>query len=150
MEDITSRETNLGLLVEFKGLPEEDLDIFIRYYMYTNGISFRFVYELLGSVDKFLEFIDILASKTLKIPSANQTFATLTYIEIWRYLRKFDIDLPVLKACAKMFSSENMKLSPRKCHQIFLELESLYGDPDKVELYKEFPSKSIIEDMDDE
>lgn len=143
MNNSFSKDDSSGLLASYRGLSKDDLEIFIKQYSGDNGVIYRFIAELFDSPDDFLRFLDVLSSKTIKIPSLKQSLKIINDIKIWRYLRKREINYQTLRNCANSFSeNSNLKITPKKCHQIFLKMESLYGDSDVVDKYQEYPTKS--------
>lgn len=140
MNDSNSKIENAGLLVSYRDMSEDDLNIFINQFSSDKGSVYRFVADLLGSPDNFLRFIDVLSSKSIKIPSITQSLKILEEIRIWRYLRGRDINYNVLKSCSNAFKgSESIKATPKRCYDIFIKMESLYGDASLVEKYQEYP-----------
>lgn len=141
MNDSNFKIENAGLLVSYRDLSKEDLDIFIQQFSSDKGIIYRFIADLLESPENFLRFIDVLSSKSIKIPSINQSLKIIEEIRIWRYLRNKEINYNVLKACSNAFKDNEsvIKATPKRCYDIFIKMESLYGDASLVEKYQEYP-----------
>ena len=140
-----------GLLVSYRDMSDEDLDIFIRQFSEDKGSVYRFIADLLDSPGDFLRFVDVLSSKSIKLPSISVSLRILEEIRIWRYLRNREINYNVLKACSNAFkdSESIVKATPKRCYDIFIKMETLYGDRDLVEKYKEYPKSKGLKDSED-
>lgn len=152
MNDSNFKIENAGLLVNYRDLTKEDLDVFIQQFSSDKGIIYRFIADLLESPYNFLQFIDVLSSKSIKVPSINQSLKILEEIRIWKYLRNKEITYNVLKACSNAFkdSESIIKATPKRCYDIFIKMESLYGDKSLVEKYQEYPKSKGVKEVSDE
>lgn len=110
-----------GSLIRKQHMSKEDVDILLyKLSNYNNDILL--IKNLLGSDEKIIEFLDIMAGLTLKIPTSALVLKTINEIEIWRALKKKGYTQENIKNL-----SSSYKVSISKIRLIYDEYETKFG-----------------------
>lgn len=116
-----------GSLIRKQNLSEEEMNILLhKLFSYNNDMLL--IRSILGSDEKMVEFLDILAGLTLKLPTHALVLRTINEIEIWRILRQKGVTQERIKEL-----STSYKLSVSKIKLIYDEYENKFGSADKNE-----------------
>lgn len=110
-----------GSLIRKQNMSKEDMDILL-YKLFNYNNDMLIIRNLLGSDDKMIEFLDIMAGLTLKIPTSALILKTINEIEIWRTLKKKGYTQDNIKNL-----SNSYKVSVSKVRLIFDEYETKFG-----------------------
>lgn len=110
-----------GSLIRKQNMDKEDMDILL-YKLFNYNNDMLIIRNLLGSDDKMIEFLDIMAGLTLKIPTSALILKTINEIEIWRTLKKKGYTQDNIKNL-----SNSYKVSISKVRLIFDEYETKFG-----------------------
>lgn len=110
-----------GSLIRKQNMDKEDMDILL-YKLFNYNNDMLIIRNLLGSDDKMIEFLDIMAGLTLKIPTSALILKTINEIEIWRTLKKKGYTQDNIKNL-----SNSYKVSISKIRLIFDEYETKFG-----------------------
>lgn len=110
-----------GSLITKQNMKTEDLDILLhKLFSYNNDMLL--IRSILGSNKKMIQFLDILAGLTLKIPTHSLILRTINEIEIWRMLQRSEVTQQRIKEVGSLY-----KLSAPKVKLIYEEYESKFG-----------------------
>lgn len=110
-----------GSLIRKQDMNKEDVDILL-YKLFNYNNDMLIIRNLLGSDDKMIEFLDIMAGLTLKIPTSALILKTINEIEIWRALKQKGCTQDNIKNL-----SNSYKVSVSKVRLIFDEYETKFG-----------------------
>ena len=110
-----------GSLIRKQDMNKEDVDILL-YKLFNYNNDMLIIRNLLGSDDKMIEFLDIMAGLTLKIPTSALVLKTINEIEIWRALKQKGYTQDNIKNL-----SNSYKVSVSKVRLIFDEYETKFG-----------------------
>ena len=111
-----------GVLVNKKDFDKKKVNILLQKLYSQNG-NIMLIRSLLGTDEKLLEFLDILAGINLKLPTHTTLLKVINEIEIWSTLRRQDLSDATVK-----FVSNNYKVPAAKVRAIYEEYESKFGD----------------------
>lgn len=110
-----------GSLIRKQNMNKDDVDILL-YKLFNYNNDMLIIRNLLGSDDKMIEFLDIMAGLTLKIPTSALVLKTINEIEIWRALKRKGYTQDNIKNL-----SNSYKVSVSKVRLIFDEYETKFG-----------------------
>lgn len=110
-----------GSLIRKQNMSKEDVDILL-YKLFNYNNDMLIIRNLLGSDDKMIEFLDIMAGLTLKIPTSALVLKTINEIEIWRALKNKGYTQDNIKNL-----SNSYKVSVSKVRLIYDEYENKFG-----------------------
>lgn len=117
-----------GSLITKHNMNKEDIDILL-YKLFSYNNDMLLIRSILGSDEKMIQFLDILAGLTLKMPTHSLVLRTINEIEVWRRLRRSDeINQQRMKEVGSAY-----KLSASKVKLIYDEYESRFGNGDSIQ-----------------
>lgn len=111
-----------GSLITKRNMKAEDLDILL-YKLFSANNDLMLIRSILGSDQKMVQFLDILAGLTLKIPAHSLILRTINEIEIWRSLKRSEVSQTKIKEL-----SASYKIPAPKIKTIYEEYEAKFGD----------------------
>lgn len=116
-----------GSLIRKQNMGEKDMSILLhKLFSYNNDMLL--IRNILGSDDKMIEFLDILAGMTLKLPTHALILKTINEIEIWNILKRKGFTQENIKNL-----SSSYKISVSKIRLIYEEYESKFGSVEDEE-----------------
>lgn len=110
-----------GSLIRKQHMSKEDVDILL-YKLFNYNNDMLLIRNLLDSDEKMIEFLDIMAGLTLKIPTSALVLKTINEIEIWRALKRKGYTQENIKNL-----SSSYKVSISKIRLIYDEYETKFG-----------------------
>ena len=110
-----------GSLIRKQHMSKEDVDILL-YKLFNYNNDMLLIRNLLGPDEKMIEFLDIMAGLTLKIPTSALVLKTINEIEIWRALKRKGYTQENIKNL-----SSSYKVSISKIRLIYDEYETKFG-----------------------
>lgn len=113
---------SFGSLVTKGNMSKEDTDVLL-YRLFSENQDLLLIRSMLGSDKKMIQFLDIMAGLTLKIPTHNIILKTINEIEIWRNLRNHGYSQERVKELSSMY-----KIPSAKIKIVYDELEERFGD----------------------
>lgn len=116
-----------GSLIRKQNMSEEDMTILL-YKLFSYNNDMLLIRNILGSDDKMIEFLDILAGMTLKLPTHALILKTIHEIEIWNILKRKGFTQENIKNL-----SSSYKISVSKIRLIYEEYESKFGSVEDEE-----------------
>ena len=116
-----------GSLIRKQNMSKEDMTILLhKLFSYNNDMLL--IRNILESDDKMIEFLDILAGMTLKLPTHALILKTIHEIEIWNILKRKGFTQENIKNL-----SSSYKISVSKIRLIYEEYESKFGSVEDEE-----------------
>lgn len=118
-----------GSLVQKRNMSEADVEILLYKLFSSNNEELLLIKSLLGSNAKMIEFLDVLAGLTIKIPTHTSIVKTINEIEIWKSLKRKGYTQENIKNL-----SSSYKISVSKIRLIYEEYEAEFGRSDEDEI----------------
>lgn len=111
-----------GILVNKRDFSKDKVDILLK-KLYTQNTNIALLRSLLGSDEKLLEVLDIMAGLSLKFPTHTTILKYINEIDIWTTLRRQEPTDVNIKAV-----SNNYKIPSAKIKAIYEDYEEKFGD----------------------
>ena len=128
-EELESLPENMkyGSLIRKHDMSKEKLDILL-YKIFSYNNDMLLIRNILGSDEKMIEFLDVLAGLTLKLPTHALILRTINEIEIWDDLKRKGYSPERAKELSSLY-----KISVSKIKLVYDEYEKKFGDDKKDE-----------------
>lgn len=111
-----------GILVNKRDFSKEKIDILLQ-KLYTQNTNITILRSLLGSDEKLLEVLDIMAGLAVKFPTHTTLLKYVNEIDIWSTLKRQSPTDANIKAV-----SSNYKIPAAKIRAIYNDYEEKFGD----------------------
>ncbi len=111
-----------GILVNKRDFTKEKIDILLK-KLYSQNTNIALLRSLLGSDEKLLEVLDIMAGLSLKFPTHTTILKYINEIDIWSTLKRQEPTDVNIKAV-----SNNYKIPSAKIKSIYEDYEEKFGD----------------------
>lgn len=110
-----------GSLIRKQNMGNYEMNVLLhKIFSYNNDILL--IRSILGSDSKMIEFLDILAGLTLKLPTHALILKTIHEIEIWETLKRKGYTQENIKNLSSIY-----KISVSKIRLIYEEYEEKFG-----------------------
>ena len=111
MNKDNDEEYEVGKLLVFRDLTEEQKNIFIKLVSSEYSYIFQVLFNIIDDDYLTLELIDILAGQKLQIPSRKKIYKLLEKIRIYTFIKSKNNSLEAYKLLAKQY---NVRISQIK------------------------------------
>lgn len=113
---------SFGSLVAKGDISKEHIDILLC-KLFNDNPDLLLIRSILGNDRKMIQFLDIMAGITLKIPAHNVISRTINEIEIWQNFKDYGYSPERVKEL-----SSSYKVPSAKVRSIYEDYEMRFGD----------------------
>ena len=110
MESEELEEYNVGNLVSFRNMNQEQIELFIKLISDESSYLFQVLFNVLEDDDLALQFIDIFAGQKIQFPSRKKIYKLLERIKIYTYVKSKNYSQDSIQLLAKQYKRRNSQI----------------------------------------
>ena len=107
MESEENEEYNVGNLVSFRNMTDEQIELFIKLISDESSFMFQILFNILEDNDLALQLIDIFAGQKLQFPTRKKMYKLLEKIKIHTYVKSKNYSQDSIQLLAKQYKRRN-------------------------------------------
>ena len=103
-------EYNVGILVSFRNMNQEQVELFIKLISDESSYLFQVLFNVLEDDDAALQLIDIFAGQKIQFPSRKKIYKLLERIKIYTYVKSKGYSQESIQLLAKQYKRRNSQI----------------------------------------
>lgn len=103
-------EYNVGNLVSFRNMNQEQVELFIKLISDESSYLFQVLFNVLEDDDAALQLIDIFAGQKIQFPSRKKIYKLLERIKIYTYVKSKGYSQESIQLLAKQYKRRNSQI----------------------------------------
>lgn len=127
------QEYNVGNLLPFRNLTEEQRDLFIKLVSDDYSHIFQILFNVIEDDDVTLELIDILAGQRIQFPTRKKLYKLLEKIKIYTYIKNRGNSNESCQTLAKVYKKRVSQIKAVVNRIDYLLANGKYKDIEKLE-----------------
>lgn len=127
------QEYNVGNLLPFRNLTEEQRDLFIKLVSDDYSHIFQILFNVIEDDDVTLELIDILAGQRIQFPTRKKLYKLLEKIKIYTYIKNRGNSNESCQTLAKIYKKRVSQIKAVINRIDYLLANGKYKDIEKLE-----------------
>lgn len=127
------QEYNVGNLLPFRNLTEEQKNLFIKLVSDDYSHIFQIIFNVIEDDTKTLELIDILAGQRIQFPARKKLYKLLEKIKIYTYVKNRDNSNESCQTLAKIYKKRVSQIKAVVSRIDYLLANGKYKDIEKIE-----------------
>lgn len=131
------QEYNVGNLLPFRNLTEEQRDLFIKLVSDDYSHVFQILFNVIEDDDVTLELIDILAGQRIQFPTRKKLYKLLEKIKIYTYIKNRGNSNESCQTLAKIYKKRVSQIKAVVNRIDYLLANGKYKDIEKLESEQE-------------
>lgn len=131
------QEYNVGNLLPFRNLTEEQRDLFIKLVSDDYSHIFQILFNVIEDDDVTLELIDILAGQRIQFPTRKKLYKLLEKIKIYTYIKNRGNSNESCQTLAKIYKKRVSQIKAVINRIDYLLANGKYRDIEKLESEQE-------------